>query len=40
MTLGPTCNEQFDAQKCTRSSQVLAVTERFNIVVNERALTE
>ena len=34
-TLGPAYNEQFDAQKCARSSRVLVVTELLNIAVNE-----
>ena len=34
-TLGTAHNEQFVTQKCVRSSQVLVVTELFNIVANE-----
>ena len=36
-TLGPAQNEQSDAHKCARSSQVHVVTEFFNIVVSEKA---
>ena len=34
-TLGPTYNEQFDAQNCACCSRVLVVTEPFSIVVSE-----
>ena len=34
-TLGPAYNEHFDSYKSAHSSQVLVVTEHFNIVVNE-----
>ena len=37
-TLGPTYNEQFDAQNCSRSSRVFVVTEIFNTAVKETAL--
>ena len=37
-TVGPTYNEQFDAQKCGRSSRVLVLTEIFNTAVKETAL--
>ena len=37
-TLGPAYSEQFDAQKCARSSRVLVVTELFNSSVHVRTL--
>ena len=35
ITLGPAYNKHFNARKSARCSQVLVVTELFNIAVNE-----
>ena len=39
-TLGPAYNEYFNAQRSASSKRVLLVTELFNIVVNDRLLTQ